>query len=1155
MSKKLKNQNTPLIPRKHILHSKHGFALTVTLVLMILMTILAIGMLSLSTVAIRTTTQGSPKAEARANARLALMLAIGELQKSLGPDQRINAPSSILSEQADSTDLTQPRLTGVWDARNEALGNAPDYDRTTSFRRWLVSDANTLGVESLGFTQSGSPSDPVLLVGEGSVGPNAPNGYKISAGRLPVSAGGRQGKLAWWVGDENSKALVNPNDLRLRQGTPQLAEILASSGTPGPHGLQAIDGLAAVESNGMKGDKAISHKSMELFLPDNTNNYFHDLTPHSQSLLTNVRTGGLRSDLNLFLERTDINWEASWPGLQGPNNQAALSMPQDYDALSWKHLRHHYLSQRMVTYPGERPTLRSIDYLLPSDPVTNPTWNTTVTRPAVFPVRVQVFISYGTIPDPQIPGQYKLVLYNYPVFTLWNPFNVDLQVNGYKILLNSMPIKHRIEVDGTQVAQYTWRNGNDNGAGSGTTMVIRDQLFRAGESIAFTPMSWNPGGYVGHFQHEMEAVPFDFGPQKTGSRWGIGDLGVFDPKLNVSGAATQKITIRSLANNFSDGDGAYSFLQHTFSYRGYEIAVGDGNWPAYLWSSYVGWRHEEGNPRPASFSTNNPSGDTFGALLNAPRPLCVVDARLKALDEDRLPNKTWVHTIPAHPYAASTSQSQGTDPATSYYSHPYSLTFTQVDSYQQAASFAQRSPDDPTHGFFGSSFGPSGQSYITARELPLVPLSSLAQLQNLPQHPVDAMHWSGHHLQNNAIGNSFASPGIPSDQIKSNGWPFYLNGYINEAGFLDRARLPANAFVPGVSNIDRSYAANQLLWDDYFFSSMADQSGSFYSRFGQTRSLRQVVEEFYNGTTPLPNARYKAYLSSGQSPADITSALVKPNGTPTSNAHTLAAANLLVSGGFNVNSTSVPAWTALLASSHLRRPVVLDSEGSGAPDEEPEGEFIVSRYAMPNGPATDASSDEKLRWRGYRELTAAEIRELAEAMVRQVKQRGPFRSLGEFVNRRLSSASDEKSLYGALQAALEDPAVSINASYLNPPNSIITPADFTEANYAFPKAAEGSRHQGSPAYVTQADILNSIGPVIQARSDTFLIRAYGESRSSDGQEVLAQAWCEAVVQRQPEYFDPADTPEKLSANLNATNRQFGRRFTIRSFRWLNPDEV
>jgi hypothetical protein len=212
------------------------------------------------------------------------------------------------------------------------------------------------------------------------------------------------------------------------------------------------------------------------------------------------------------------------------------------------------------------------------------------------------------------------------------------------------------------------------------------------------------------------------------------------------------------------------------------------------------------------------------------------------------------------------------------------------------------------------------------------------------------------------------------------------------------------------------------------------------------------------------------------------------------------------------------------------------------------GEHVVSRNPNP----LLATDSEASRWLGYRELTDAQIHELARAIVQQVKTRGPFRSLGEFVNRRLTLTGDkEMALFGAIQAALEDPSVTINADYRGAGKEIIA-ADIADTNYEFPEAALGSRYQGTPAYINQADILTPIGPIIQARSDTFVVRGYGEARSPDGNSILARAWCEAVVQRVPVYLDPAtDSAEVVSADLQSpVNRAFGRRFIIQSFRWL-----
>ncbi len=73
-------------PDPPVTHRTRGFALVVTLTLMVLLSILALGLLSLSSVALRTTGIRSDASIARANARVALSLAIAEIQKHAGPD-------------------------------------------------------------------------------------------------------------------------------------------------------------------------------------------------------------------------------------------------------------------------------------------------------------------------------------------------------------------------------------------------------------------------------------------------------------------------------------------------------------------------------------------------------------------------------------------------------------------------------------------------------------------------------------------------------------------------------------------------------------------------------------------------------------------------------------------------------------------------------------------------------------------------------------------------------------------------------------------------------------------------------------------------------------------------------------------------------------
>ena len=120
-----------------------GFALVATVSMMVLLTLVAIAMLSLSTIEQRSSGGGSNEADrmARANARMALMIAIGELQKAAGPDQRVTATSTLLgsSGNAYTSGTTaqdgKKHWVGVWDTSSYSPA-APD---SKTFKRWLVS--------------------------------------------------------------------------------------------------------------------------------------------------------------------------------------------------------------------------------------------------------------------------------------------------------------------------------------------------------------------------------------------------------------------------------------------------------------------------------------------------------------------------------------------------------------------------------------------------------------------------------------------------------------------------------------------------------------------------------------------------------------------------------------------------------------------------------------------------------------------------------------------------------------------------------------------------------------------------------------------------------------------------------------------------------
>ena len=185
-----------------------------------------------------------------------------------------------------------------------------------------------------------------------------------------------------------------------------------------------------------------------------------------------------------------------------------------------------------------------------------------------------------------------------------------------------------------------------------------------------------------------------------------------------------------------------------------------------------------------------------------------------------------------------------------------------------------------------------------------------------------------------------------------------------------------------------------------------------------------------------------------------------------------------------------------------------------------------------------------------------EIDELAAAMVEQVKKRGPFLSLSEFINRRLDGGNEELALKGALQAALDDDSVSINAAFRTAQRSFDIGGRQRNSGMttAFTGALKGPIAYGSTPYIDQADILRHMGSVLTPRGDTFVIRTYGDSLDAQG-KVAARVWCEAIVQRTPDYVDGRDDAHLKTSDVSQTNKTFGRQFQIIRFRWLNANEV
>jgi hypothetical protein len=295
---------------------------------------------------------------------------------------------------------------------------------------------------------------------------------------------------------------------------------------------------------------------------------------------------------------------------------------------------------------------------------------------------------------------------------------------------------------------------------------------------------------------------------------------------------------------------------------------------------------------------------------------------------------------------------------------------------------------------------------------------------------------------------------------------------------------------------------------------------------------------------------------------------------------------MMIDGGFNVNSTSVNAWKALLSGLNEIKVPYLDCVTDPlVPVKKYSSQHknVYSRFALPMDSAGDTTiaggTDGPINdhWEGYRSLSDQHITDLATNIVAEIKARGPSFTLADFINRKLVTTGAHWKM-GPIQAAIDATNIvntaagtgsGINGEMLvDYPNKVIKVGGTDPANYLEPQARmgytdglgtasddlEGFIVSGAPGYLMQADILNSIGPFLNNRSNTFTIRTYGDSVDIHG-EVTSTAYLEAVVQQVTDFVDPTDIATTHMDDISTINNQFGRKFKIVSYKWLNESDL
>lgn len=1107
-----------------------GFALVIALSFMAFLVLLLIALASMVRMELSTSANSIEQRISKESAILGLAIAVGELQKAAGPDQRITATNNILS----SPGLGTQNITGVWSSVDENSDGRPDG----VFLRWLISRQNPEEAESLAFLEEDLPvlSDGdryevtddsyQLLVGSGSVEDNPETPGRIEA-VVAQTIETPQGRYAWWIGDEGTKA-----NLRLRYATTEPSNPLERTLMARRSGLNSLDPGLGDLSDYESLAKTNLLKEVEFALQPfessvDSKSLFHDATLHSMGVLSDVRNGGLRKNLSAaFLNDAEFAKLLADAG-KGPAGDAVFgphdpnaSTTDDVSGPRWEQIRSYFRQGQVVagdTIPMIPPT--------PEDDVS-------VVAPVIAQSQLFVYASY--LADNSANPQEREVVYLFlPAMVLWNPYNKTIEapemyVRFYRFEYSRPNKRNSFEwgfaVENTDIGDFSFESGNqaalrnqDNfrrvSVGEFLTFTIPATSFPPGTALIFTPDSNQPFSTGASMNNRLA---LGYNPNfafylRTGSTFE--DDGSGDHRIKLAGPQT------------SNG---YWELTTAPQFQGNNRNVVHRNTNTNIFGIAGSNPDTSSNLRPldayqpAVFSEIITGGPTLSWPLiegslenNYPRYGYKLSLRLNENDIDEFFGEKRLQWLGQHnPRASFTSRTPlsvgrfvGESPTSrGVREHPnYAGAFTAFGGWAEIQE---------NFAFSGANIGFSDTAggnqrailfelpdadtpFVSIVQLGMTNFSRTHQWDNFPNLPQNHRYIHSNYQPAFPLGNSIPDGRLPSDVISLR-WSDHPN-IVSDSGQLY-----------GVHH-DISYKLNDALFDRFFLTSEAPGS------------LANADEPL---NLPLANSRLIPYDNN-----ELTYASLRDyDGT---------AANFVIDGSFNVNSTSEKAWASLIGSFYGQDVDWVNPANGETSTENGQQTNPLTRFYQPTGTAVNASTHtawNDSNYLGYRRLDANEIETLAAEIVAGIRRRtsesGPFLTLADFINRNPFSAEIQNRRRGVIQEAID--LSGINAHLEGADNLVDTNTQFTSA---YPEdLMAGSISTGVPGFLMQADLLAKMAPFLSARSDTFRIRSYGSGPHSTNK---SEIWCEAILQR---------TPESLPGD-------FGRRFVLTSVRWLDKDEI
>ncbi|MDP0497552.1 MAG: hypothetical protein Q7Q73_15225 [Verrucomicrobiota bacterium JB024] len=987
-------QGTPAVRR--------GFALVLAILLMGLVLLLMVSLSALSRVGMADAAPRMAVLQARENARLGLLQALGELQRTAGADRRVTARAEILGVgQATAGSIY---WTGVWDSSD------PGQDPV-----WLVSGEAP--------NPAAPAADTVVLVPA-----NPATGVPaVAVEKIYFEGGdGSRNAFAWWVGDEGVKASLAPGREVPAGLTPLEAAALANQ-TPAGTDLGGLLAAGAEADAVLVGalNKLAERSALPLLwdaggpavTEQRAQAAFYDYTPCAYGVLENPATGGLKVNLSDDAYRDGFVNDALQAFLTPVNAEprADLTAPREKDGEP-AHALYPVPTEVLLTmrvFHGWHDAEIHIRYHIEVE-----FWN---------PYSVPVFFPAERSTDGNYKNRAVAVYFDgMPEITVKDGSGQSEDVE------DDLSDFGRDDYTGNKRYFHAWLDlepkKNEDGQPEGPPVLLPGEVYRLR-----SPVPDQPEGLNRSLCFENRRLS-----ESGQATWAVTDKErpEYDAKIRVKIAKPKNgVTIGFTA--FTDGDADYR-AQDAF----FKVTHLD---------------YEKLDEKQVFRSKTKP---------------------------DQTANKNDVS------YELKEYESHVKDGYLTF-SLPESLKYT-ADQYTIAYHYKLRGDADELADLL-TALDPRAPvldcaDTFTDRSGKTRRVSELVLADNLYRtDPDDAITaFDPDDLFHDPKDREHDEEGLR--QVVAYDLPVAEPVSV---GALRFARIPG---LPALAIGSARAGSFNGIFDYYFMSPLAAADAD-----------RRLLNPWL---APADPAQWRRELAASDTPREDD------------------AVRLCQAGAFNLNSTSLEAWRAVLGGS--RQAVAETPADAGwafASDEDapPPAFFRLPFYGAwadhPYGAREDAADPALAFGRAGRtfstEAGEAQLYYLCQGIVDKVKAHGPFATVADFANA------------GVLQAAIDEVGVRRGAGI--PPLNAGVP-------------------EGSNLYLTQGDLLAALAPVLTVRSDTFVIRACGETTDPFSGEV-ARAWCEAMVRRVPAQADGSD-PMAPTAEGG-----LGRRFELVSFRWLDVAEA